>query len=188
MEYRDEVIIGESLNLVKFALDIYKHAGIYISKNTEKELLDKLDRINRCHICHSLIQDEQNIYVLNDTYNLKALCPQCLQSIVTKQDHLQTCECCGGKSHKLFKHHWFDPNDYTKYEYKMVCHFCNPKLIGKNLWGEYNESDWMNEYGWYHILPNWELQKLYINDTKHYLKQLKKEYKFPILKPTVKLK
>jgi hypothetical protein len=139
-----------------------------------------------CFRCHSLINiSGQHLFLIQEDNIIKYICSQCLAEFISNNDHMLTCECCGNRFHKLIKHHWYDPHDYSKCYSKTVCLFCNAKLNCSNLWGErhYNANKWLNLYGWYHILPNFELQRLYISNPRQYKQQRIIEYPFPLPRP-----
>jgi len=115
---------------------------------------------------------------------------------IPKNEPLVYCPLCEKLvSGKLVDHHWFEAP--TKQEVSQgvapserffhgspVCVSCNSSVgSGKHLWnGEWTERDkaWMD-----HVLPNFELQKLYIREGKSegYFRKLKETYDFPLQPP-----
>lgn len=152
---------------------IYNKTKRYINAN--KEELSLLERVNnslsRCYKCHSLLNDgyvQENYndapcFVIRKGLVLQGICSKCLEDVITKNDHTQICEGCGERFHQLFNHHWYDPQDYSQIYFKKLCQFCNVRLQTRNLWKPHKLEEWQN-----HILPNWELQLLYLNNDPNY--------------------
>lgn len=65
----------------------------------------------------------------------------------------QTCECCGRKTEKLVKHHWFEIPTLERKE-KMVCLSCNA-LLQTSYLSSLPSQD--------HILTNWKNQVRYVH-------------------------
>lgn len=137
--------------------------------------------ICRCYRCHKYLPDVPAIFMVRDKNILKGICPQCLENIILKHDHLITCEGCGKQFPSLFTHHWYDPKDYRQQNSRQVCQFCNAQLLAKNLWEPHRYNVLLR-----HVLPNWDLQRLYLNNDPDYIIQREKEYNWPLPYPDFK--
>ncbi len=172
MTNRGEWEYEDSLDINKTIHSIFQYAHVYLR---DDDAIFSFDSIKRCHRCHQYLPDVSASFLVREGDVLKGICPQCLTDIITNNENLLTCEGCGKRLPHLFVHHWYDPKDYRHVHTRQICQFCNAQLVAKGLWSPHPYDVKLN-----HILPNWELQRLYINNDPSYQAQREVEYPWPI--------
>lgn len=143
----------------------------------------KLTNTIKCSRCNILVIATTRYWQeINGSLNL--LCPDCIEDIIEKKEHRPQCPLCLEYKPRLVRHHWYSPPLYLL-EYIYACDACNQRLKTRYMWGinghkNRGQADWMG-----HILPNWELQRLFINDMMEYCNRLYSEYTYPLPLPPV---
>lgn len=79
------------------------------------------------------------------------------------------CPACLSQNELLHIHHWYEPPNYVRYSI-CICRSCNVLLTPKYLWDTFTRQNnklprWME-----HILPNWDLQCLFVLNKKYGLR------------------